>query len=429
MKYCTHCGTPVSSETRICPRCGQAIPSRSSELEPGYFQTPVETKPASIKPPRLKTIPSESSPAQQPSGVPAAPASPPKYETPPWSFPQVDMSTTVADSEPQGYGAQIYLPMQQPGYPNPALPSYPSPSLPPYAAPPQPQAYPGYTSGQSARGLSRGMTIFLVITALALMLSGLGLIYYTEVSHPAQLRAQATATVQAITQSTSVANTHATATAQVYAKATAVAQTQATAQAQATATALQAIYSSSTSGTPALSSSLAVQDRANWDVYDAVGGGGCTFSGGALHSSIFQQQFYVPCFAHATNFSNFAFQVQMTILKGDEGGLIFRANDAASQFYYFQVGRDGTYSLNISKDDKHSTSIALDNSSAIKTAAGQMNLLTVVARGNNIYLYVNKQFVGGVNDGTYASGEIGVFAGDTNNATDVAFSNARVWIL
>jgi hypothetical protein len=55
--------------------------------------------------------------------------------------------------------------------------------------------------------------------------------------------------------------------------------------------------------------------------------------------------------------------------------------------------------------------------------------LTVIAQGNNIYLYINKQFVGSASDGTYGSGEIGFFASDTNNATDVAFSNARVWAL
>ena len=77
------------------------------------------------------------------------------------------------------------------------------------------------------------------------------------------------------------------------------------------------------------------------------------FTNGALHSTILKKSYYVPCFAKATDFSNFAFEAQVTIVKGDEGGLIFRADDAASKFYYFRIGRDGFYGLNVSKDDKN----------------------------------------------------------------------------
>jgi hypothetical protein len=166
-----------------------------------------------------------------------------------------------------------------------------------------------------------------------------------------------------------------------------------------------------------------------WDTYNTTDGGGCLFRGGALHASVFSKGFYVPCFAHATNFSNFAYQVQVTIHEGDEGGIAFRANDANSQFYFFRIGRDGFYSLYVSKDEKHNLSIAYDSSTAISTALNQPNLLTVIAQGNTFYLYINKQYVGNVSDNSYSSGEIGVFAGDNNNPTDVSFSNAQVWSL
>ncbi len=282
-----------------------------------------------------------------------------------------------------------------------------------------------YQSLSPQKELSRTTTILLGVLALLVMSSGFGLIYYTTVAHPAQLQAQATTTVQTILTSNAQSRVQATGTAQALVHATATSQ----AIAQATSTALQSIYTSSTSGTPVLNSSLAFQDGNGWDLYDAVGGGGCHFSGGALHSSIFQKNFYVPCFAQTTNFGNFAFQVLMTITQGDEGGLIFRANDIASRFYYFRVARDGTYGLNISKDEKNSTPLIEDNNSAIKTALGQPNLLTVVAQGSNIYLYINKQFVGSTNDNRYGAGKIGIFAGNNGNATDVAFTNAQVWTL
>lgn len=255
------------------------------------------------------------------------------------------------------------------------------------------------------------------------MLSGFGLIFYASVTRPAQFRARATATTQAIQ------TVNAQSTATVNAQATSIANATVTAQAhtQATATALQNIYNQATSGTPTLASSLAFQTGSNWDIYDAVGGGGCGFAGAALHASVFQQNYYVPCFAHATNFGNFALEIQMNILKGDEGGLIFRANDVANQFYLFRVGHDGTYSLLVTRDNQHNTPILDDKSAAIKTNFGQINLLTVIAQGNNISLYINKQFVASTTDGSYARGEIGIFAGNGGHPTDVAFSNIRVW--
>jgi hypothetical protein len=335
--------------------------------------------------------------------------------------PRLPNTEHITGTAPADYGLPGYAPQQS--YFPPPTPYYAPPSAPYYdtsssAQPPYPQQW-----DQPPR-VTRSKKMLALLAALLLipMLGGFGLLYYVQVARPAQLHAQATATVAA-------ANAHATGTAQAYASATASANAQATAQVVATATARQAIFNQATAKTPALTSALAEQDGAEWDVYRAQGGGGCAFTAGALHASVFQQQFYVPCFAQATNFSNFAFQVQMTIVKGDEGGLIFRANDATSKFYLFRIGRDGYYSLNVSKDSDHNMPIAFDSTTAIKTSLGQPNLLTVVAQGKNIYLYINKQFVGSAVDSTYTGGKIGVFAADHTAATDVAFTNARVWTL
>jgi len=265
------------------------------------------------------------------------------------------------------------------------------------------------------------MTLLLSL-AILLMLFGVGLIFYAGVLRPAQLRAAASATVQSI----QTASAHAaTATAQAGAAGTATT----TAQARATATALQALYTRSISGPPSLDDALNQQSAANWDIYNAQGGGGCAFGGGALHASVLQSQFYVPCFAHATDFSNFAFEAQVELQKGDQAGLIFRANDATSQLYIFSISKAGMYSLIVSKDDRHSTPLINDTSQAIKTGSGQINLLTIIAQGAIIDLYINKQFVNSVHDNSYTSGEIGVFAGNTGDNTDAAFNRVRVWNL
>ncbi len=277
------------------------------------------------------------------------------------------------------------------------------------------------------------MTILLIALALLIMFSGFGLIYYSTVYRPNQLHMEATATVQTLqtrdAHATATANAQATGTAVAIANATATAQAVATANVIATTTALQNIYTSATQGSPALNESLGSNTGSNWDEDQAQGGGGCAFTGGTYHSSIDTKGFYFACTAQNTNFANFAFQVQMTILNGDGGGLLFRANSSAVHFYLLSFTHDGAFDLFVSKDQNHSTDLNFGNSSAIKKGIGQTNLVTVVVRGSSIYFYVNKQYVGSVNDNTYKSGQIGVFADARTAATAVAFKNVLVWKL
>ncbi len=281
--------------------------------------------------------------------------------------------------------------------------------------------------------LSRGKMALLLLLALLMMFSGFGLIYYSTVVRPVQLQVGATQTVQTIlttdVKATTLTNAYATTTASSLNKTLATAQAQATTAAVATVTVYHNIYTQATGGTPVLDDSLSTNSSSNWDEYSDGNGGGCQFSGGALHATILQKNFFVACFAQNTNFSNFAFQTQMTIIKGDEGGLIFRSNNANANFYYFRVGHDGYYALFLSKGNNLNTTLAEDTSSAIKTASGQTNILTVIARGANLYFFVNKQFVTSVSDNTFTHGAIGVVAGDLTHPTDVAFTQAEVWQL
>lgn len=277
--------------------------------------------------------------------------------------------------------------------------------------------------------------IFAIILVLTLLLivSGASLLYYAGIVHPEQLKEQAIQTVVAI----KAANTHATATVQRQATTTAIAQAkvsvtanaQATIQAKATVTALQDIYAQSTAGQPTLDASFFFENTFNWDIYPTQDGGGCAFNANALHSSVFQANYYAPCIAHATNVRDFALEIQMTIEKGDEGGVIFRSNNHDKNFYSFRLKRDGIYGLILSKNDGQTTPLIYDKSDFIRTGTGQTNLLTVIARNSNIYLYINKHYVGSASDSTYRSGAIGVMAVDRKNGTDIAFNNLRIWKL
>ena len=429
---CPSCGMALTPGTTTCPGCGAYLSYNT------YNTVPVNVHPNAPAPqpypygqemgrnnpdyphyPHHPNYPNGSSNPNDPTvqasyGTPGSPSGPnmPPYAgggngQPPYPYAPYP-SPYQQGNNPYRYNA-----------PNvPQMP--PAPALPPFPVPPKPA---------TQNGMSGSTKVLLGIMAVIMILGGLGLILYTAVLHPAQLRADATATVQTQQTNTAIANAHATGTVQAYTNATATAQAQATVQAQATATALQNFYNQSTSGTPALNSPLSYQDSANWEVYNTVDGGGCGFTGGSFHSSVPSKGYYVACFARTTNFSNFAFQVQMTILKGDEGGILFRANPTSYQYYFLIISRSGAYSLYLSKDKQHNLSIAGDNSAAIKTAVGQANLVTAIAKGGTIYLYINKQFVGSVNDSTFGAGQIGVLSSDNTNSTDVAFNNAQVWKL
>ena len=226
---------------------------------------------------------------------------------------------------------------------------------------------------------------------------------------------------------TSTAQTVATSQAQVNATSTAIVQ--ATAQAQATQTALQNIYTQATSGNPIINDPLSAQDGFNWDVYNGTSGGGCAFQGGAYHSST-PVGYYTPCFAAYTNFSNFACQVQVTIISGHFGGIAFRANSANNTAYLFRIGTDGSYLLErVASNLTNDTTLTSGTSPVITTGNNQSNLLAVLVRGNDIYLYVNKQYVDHASDGTYQSGQIGVFSDSDTAGSEAVFSHLQVWKL
>jgi len=281
------------------------------------------------------------------------------------------------------------------------------------------------------------VTILLIIIVLCL-LAGSGLIYFVGVYQPQKMHADATATVNAQITSTAQANAQATAntlaTSTAQANATATVQASATAAASATATALQAILSQATSGTPTLTDALSTPSNNNWDQLSASNStqsGSCAYTGGAYESSMPTKGYFQPCYAQAPTFSNFAYQVQMTIKQGDEGGILFRADPTNSKFYLFRITQSGAYDLFVYIDNQgtHAKNLLSKSTSLFKQGLNQPNTITVVARGGSMYFYINGQYIDGVSNTTLSSGKIGLFGESNTNSTVVAFSNAEVWQL
>jgi len=156
--------------------------------------------------------------------------------------------------------------------------------------------------------------------------------------------------------------------------------------------------------------------------------GTCAFAGGAYQVSTPQGNFHY-CTASTTNFSNFTYEITLTILQGDCGWIVFRGNDTNGTGYLFRVCQDGTYALDLTMDNVLSTPLASSSSSVINTGLGQSNVIAVVANGGTLDLYVNTQKIDSVSDSTYNHGQIGVGAYSLVTPTEVVFRNARVWTL
>ncbi len=189
----------------------------------------------------------------------------------------------------------------------------------------------------------------------------------------------------------------------------------------------QALYAQVTQGPPTLNDPLSTNDANNWtEMTSADGKFSCAFSGGVYHVSAP----FMPCLAQARNFGDLAYQVQMTIVKGEFGGIVFRVDSSQTKYYTFYIDRYGTYTLKTSVDNTGNRDYVLGTgtSARFRTGLNQANLLTVIARGSNIYLYINQHFITRASDTTYRAGQIGVFGGNSSQApADVVFSHAQVW--
>ncbi|TMD68788.1 MAG: hypothetical protein E6I91_03770 [Chloroflexi bacterium] len=168
----------------------------------------------------------------------------------------------------------------------------------------------------------------------------------------------------------------------------------------------------------------------------------CVFKGGDLHVSVYGDNtnpvhFHV-CVGRTPRFKDFAYEVKMTFIKGDCGGIVFRSGDPQydPRLYYYYICQDSQYGL------VHYTGNVLDptinpkltegRSPSITAGSGQVNSIAVVAQGPRFDLYVNQQRIDEVQDpdpGYYRDGTIGVIAKalDLYRSTEVSFSDARIW--
>lgn len=185
------------------------------------------------------------------------------------------------------------------------------------------------------------LIITLVAVLVVCIITGSGIIYYAAVAQPTALHAQATA----------AANTYAT--AQTRASATASANTP------------QGIFTLATSGNPTINDSLSNPDTSLWANHSHPTAQ-CAFTDGAYRVTIKATNYMYYCTPLSSDFSNMALQVQMTIVAGNSGGIMFRASRGTigTNGYLFLLFNDRVYAL-FRKTNGQFTTLAEKRSSAM----------------------------------------------------------------
>src|SRR5947209_7321516 len=206
------------------------------------------------------------------------------------------------------------------------------------------------------------------------------------------------------------------------ATATAHANAMATQQAKATA----GVASTATSGTLILSDTLASNTNGRW-----VENTTCVFTGGSYHVKVQQTSFLQICPSNTLSLDNAAIQVDVSLLSGNDAGLLFRANGA--QYYDFEITDQGQFFLrrhNAGTGASY-TYLIENTSSPVIAPPGKKNRLLIITNGEDFKLFINGTFMGEAHDTTFASGQVALVAGTlyTTNNGEGSFANLKVFKL
>lgn len=194
----------------------------------------------------------------------------------------------------------------------------------------------------------------------------------------------------------------------------------------------QALFKEVTGRKPVLYDLLTNSSTSSWPNLTDNPDGQCTFEADGYHVTDTKQSTFYYCMSTGSYYANFAFQVQVSIISGGGASLVFRGSEEQNKFYRFRIDQYGDYSLLLSNDPtRHAQPQALREGSSqdIHQGMGQMNILTVIATGSDIYLYVNSHFITYERDSTLNVGEIGLSASDFSQSAEAVFSRAEVWRL
>jgi hypothetical protein len=173
---------------------------------------------------------------------------------------------------------------------------------------------------------------------------------------------------------------------------------------------------------PILADSLSQNTNNLWDEDTH-----CVFRGGSYHVLVSGLNQSYGCGLNTRIFSNAAIQVEMSLLSGEEAGLLFRL-EAGPKYYYYGLDQQKQiffceYNLSLI--------CPLSPKTLPSIPIRQRNVLLVLAQGNTFTLYMNGVSVGQFQDSlsTSSSGIIGFHVGTdaSTQSGDASFTNLKIY--
>ncbi|GHO62366.1 hypothetical protein KSC_012580 [Ktedonobacter sp. SOSP1-52] len=154
----------------------------------------------------------------------------------------------------------------------------------------------------------------------------------------------------------------------------------------------------------------------------------CEFKGGSYHVTTVKLKYIYTCM-EKTSYSDFAMQVDISILQGEGAGIAFR-HPGTGDYYTFLYNTQGIYRVEIYSGGKYKRSLASGfRSQELKPGLEQTNTVMIIAHKSAIDIYANGKFVDTLYDSTYAEGTLGLTAYTKSSPTEVSFSNLKIWRL
>lgn len=154
----------------------------------------------------------------------------------------------------------------------------------------------------------------------------------------------------------------------------------------------------------------------------------CSFTHGGYHARSVGTNY---CIESDRQFSDFQYQLQVTIQQGTQAGLAFRAT-GNSQLYYFYINITGHFGVQVIDAPRPHWTLRSKFSSSVLQGINRPNVLGVEVRGNTLRLFVNYTLVAQIQDTTFVQGYIGVCVGNYDDPSEseltlASFRNAQVW--
>ncbi len=265
---------------------------------------------------------------------------------------------------------------------------------------------------EGLHGLPKGIIIILVVLAILVGGGTVAFLYPLITGRNSTSQSQTPTTTAATTQTTAI-----TSTTSVTSQTTTIATSPANNS--------QNPYPPNT-GSLVLNDPL-VDNSKNWDWQLGTNNlnATCAFAKGGYDVTQPAQGYFHSCTAYNTNFSNFTFEVQMSMISGDYAGIIF-CKESTDLYYLFRIYTNGTYSLLRNVDANIDHAVTLASGSVAYSGTG---IIGVVVSGGTISLYFNRQQIGSASDSILTHGQIAVLTGNNTASAETVFNNAKVWQL